>query len=375
MRPKKKNTQLRTGTVYAFYFFLLYLLIFLVFYLNYRDIGLSALLALFLIIAAVIAYILSVFVHETGHLLFGLLTGYRPVSFRIFSFVIKKKNGRWRIGIEPAPMPGIAGQCLMAPPRKVNGQFPYRLCNAGGVLLGFIVSAAALILLYTLSPSYIPRLLLFYIGWLGLFFSLVNAVPTSGKRLSNDGTNGRAAKRSIAARNALWNQLEYMALLAEGTRTRDMPEELFFLPEERDLDSALTVCEGMMYIDRLEDTGDYAGARDAANHLLKARVLLPLYRACLLSELLFLELVLDARPEEIDRLHREVEASLPLLKHHASTYRTLYAFALLSSEDESAAAEALARFESLAARNPAGTLPDRDMIAHVQTLYQNRKEG
>ena len=236
-------------------------------------------------------------------------------------------------------MPGIAGQCLMVPLRKVNGQFPYRLCNAGGVLLGFIVSAAALILLYTLSPFYMPRLLLLCIGWLGLFLSLVNAVPTSGKRLSNDGTNGRAAKRSRAARDAYWNQLEYMALLAEGTRPRNIPEELFFLPDDRDFDSALTVCEGMMYIDRLEDTDDYAGARDAASHLLKARVLLPFYRACLLSKLLFLELVLDARPEEIGRLHREVEAPLPLLQHHASTYRTLYAFALLSSEDESAAAE------------------------------------
>ena len=145
-------------------------------------------------------------------------------------------------------MPGIAGQCLMAPLRKVNGQFPYRLCNAGGVLIGFIVSAAALILLYTLSPSYMPWLLLFYIGWLGLFLSLVNAFPTSSKRLSNDETNGRAAKRSRAARDAYWNQFEYMALLTEGTRPRDMPEELFFLPEERDLDSALTVYEGMMYM-------------------------------------------------------------------------------------------------------------------------------
>lgn len=241
-------------------------------------------------------------------------------------------------------------------------------------MLGFIVSAAALILLYTLSPSYMPRLLLFYIGWLGLFLSLVNAVPTSSKRLSNDGTNGRAAKRSRAARDAYWNQFEYMALLTEGTRPRDMPEELFFLPEERDLDSALTVCEGMMYM-----TGwkipTIMRARDAASHLLKARVLLPLYRSCLLSELLFLEFVLDARPEEIDRLHREVEASLPLLQHHASAYRILYAFSLLSSKDESAAAEALARFELLTARNPSGTLPERDMIAHVQTHYQNRKEG
>lgn len=218
------------------------------------------------------------------------------------------------------------------PPRKVSGQFPYRLYSRR-CFDRLYRQRRRTDSLYTLSPFYMPRLLLLCIGWLGLFLSLVNAVPTSGKRLSNDGTNGRAA------RDAYWNQLEYTALLAEGTRPRNIPEELFFLPDDRDFDSALTVCEGMMYIDRLEDTDDYAGARDAASHLLKARVLLPFYRACLLSKLLFLELVLDARPEEIDRLHREVEASLPLLQHHASTYRTLYAFALLSSEDESAAAE------------------------------------
>ena len=91
--------------------------------------------------------------------------------------------------------------------------------------------------------------------------------------------------------------------------------------------------------------------------------------------MLFFELILRGDPDEIARLYSETEKNLPLLKNHATAYRVLYAYHLLSSGDASAAADALARFESLAARNPVGTLPDRDMIAYTQTLYQNRKEG
>ena len=106
-----------------------------------------------------------------------------------------------------------------------------------------------------------------------------------------------------------------------------------------------------------------------------ARPLLPIHRASLTAEMLFFELILRGDPHEIARLYSETEKNLPLLKNHASAYRTLYAYHLLSSGDASAAADALARFESLAARNPVGTLPDRDMIAYTQMLYQNKKEG
>ena len=41
-----------------------------------------------LVCGLIFATVLSTVIHEGGHLVFGLISGYRFVSFRIFSFVI-----------------------------------------------------------------------------------------------------------------------------------------------------------------------------------------------------------------------------------------------------------------------------------------------
>lgn len=373
---KNRKTANPSPVFYILAVILLMLLVFLSAYRQNRNTAEASLTAISVAAAFLIGIPFSVLVHEAGHLLFGLATGYRLVSFRLFSLILKKKSDRWRICREPAMIAGIAGQCLMAPPRKKNGRFPYRLYNVGGVVLGLATAAALLAAALLFCRSFQLYLFLFVTGVYGLIVNLFNAVPTSGKHVVNDGTNARAAKRSPVTREALWNQLEYTALQAEGVRTREMPEELFFLPEAWALSNALTVTEGMMLLDRYEDTGAYEDARGTAAYLLEnAHPLLPVYRASLTAEMLFFELILRGDSDEIARLYSETEKNLPLLKNHATAYRVLYAYHLLSSGDASAAADALARFESLAARNPVGTLPDRDLIAYTQTLYQNRKEG
>ena len=40
------------------------------------------------IVCTLIAFILQIVLHEGGHLLFGLLSGYRFVSFRIFNWTL-----------------------------------------------------------------------------------------------------------------------------------------------------------------------------------------------------------------------------------------------------------------------------------------------
>lgn len=54
------------------------------------------------------------------------------------------------------------------------------------------------------------------------------------------------------------------------------------------LSNALTVTEGMMLLDRYEDTGAYEDARGTAAYLLEnAHPLLPIHRASLTAEMLF----------------------------------------------------------------------------------------
>ena len=77
---------------------------------------------IFLFLAGVIAFILQVIVHEAGHLVFGVLSGYKFISFRVFDFkIIKDKNGKLKIRFER--LAGTGGQCLMRAPKYVEGKF------------------------------------------------------------------------------------------------------------------------------------------------------------------------------------------------------------------------------------------------------------
>ena len=45
-----------------------------------------------------IAIGLQIVIHEAGHLLFGLVSGYRFVSFRIGSWMVYKREGKLHFG-------------------------------------------------------------------------------------------------------------------------------------------------------------------------------------------------------------------------------------------------------------------------------------
>ena len=69
---------------------------------------------IFLAVFGIIGFILHIIIHEAGHMVLGLLTGYSFVSFRIFSFMWVNDNGhirftRYKVNFAP-------GQCIMLPP-------------------------------------------------------------------------------------------------------------------------------------------------------------------------------------------------------------------------------------------------------------------
>ena len=70
------------------------------------------LLALF--IGTYAASFVHMILHEAGHLIFGLMTGYKFNSFRIASFMWIRENGKLRL--KRHSLAGTGGQCLMTPP-------------------------------------------------------------------------------------------------------------------------------------------------------------------------------------------------------------------------------------------------------------------
>ena len=93
------------------------------------------LFALGLLVLLVVLY-LQIVIHEGGHLLFGLLSGYRFLSFRVGSFMWIRQEGKLRF--KRLSLAGTGGQCLMDPPDLVDGTLPVGLYNLGGSILNLI---------------------------------------------------------------------------------------------------------------------------------------------------------------------------------------------------------------------------------------------
>ena len=68
------------------------------------------------------AFLLQLILHEAGHLLFGLATGYRFASFRVGNLIWIKTDGGLRRGTYR--LAGTAGQCLLFPPEPKEGNSP-----------------------------------------------------------------------------------------------------------------------------------------------------------------------------------------------------------------------------------------------------------
>ena len=121
-----------------------------------------------LLVSGVIAFILHIIVHEAGHLFFGLLSGYKFVSFRVFDFkIIKDENGKLSFRYEK--IAGTGGQCLMRAPEYVEGKFKFKLYLLGGVIFNVLFS----IVFWLILPSYYT----FLFALIGFTLAFLHWIP------------------------------------------------------------------------------------------------------------------------------------------------------------------------------------------------------
>ena len=137
--------------------------------------------------------------HEAGHMIGGLLTGYRFLFFRIGSTTLVRTDSGFKI--RKLKVPGTGGQCIMVPPEMKNGDYPVVVYNLGGGLINLIVSFISIIIFKTcnLNPAITGLLEIFAI--VGIYFAIVNLVPF--KAINNDGANIFYLKNDLEERIAL----------------------------------------------------------------------------------------------------------------------------------------------------------------------------
>ena len=135
-----------------------------------------------------IGFFLHIIIHEAGHLIFGLITGYSFVSFRIGSFTVVKEDGKLKT--KKFNIPGTAGQCLMMPPALIDGKFPFVVYNFGGVIINLIVSTLSILSVIFIKNIIFPfNAILILTGMAGIIAVLTNGIPLKIGGIVNDAYN------------------------------------------------------------------------------------------------------------------------------------------------------------------------------------------
>lgn len=224
------------------------------------NIGLFIVETLLLLFSILAAVILQIIIHEGGHLVAGLMSGYRFVSFRFLNYTIISKDGH--LQLRNFELGGTGGQCLLAPPDKPKEQIDTRWYNAGGVLANIISAAIAIVLLCTVSmPEWLEAFMLTTV-FTGIGFAILNGVPMKIAGGGNDGLNLLNLEKNPASKQCFLNILEVNALVHEGQQYKDMPERLFATPDPLDWENALHVGCRMMNVNRMMNVYQWEDAYD-----------------------------------------------------------------------------------------------------------------
>ncbi len=212
-----------------------------------------------------VTFVISIILHEGGHWLAGRATGYRLVSFRVgpLMFIPKEKGTE----IKTLRLAGTAGQCLMSPPDMAEGRIPVILYNLGGALAN-LLTALLCAFLFPLTSSGILQLFLASGILVSVSLALTNGIPLRAGGINNDGMNALELGKDPEALRSFWIQLKANALMAEGARYSDLPEEWFEMPAEERMNNSVCASLAFMRENLFMDRHEYGEALDLCERLL-----------------------------------------------------------------------------------------------------------
>ena len=299
-----------------------------------------------------LSWFLHIVIHEAGHLICGLLTGYSFSSFRVGSIMLLKENGK--LVTKRLKIAGTGGQCLMAPPEMVNGTFPVALYNLGGPVFNLVVSLAFVpVLLGSPKGGYLALFSFMMVG-VGIVCGISNGIPLRTKSVDNDGYNAISLIKNNDAMRAFWIQMKVNEQLRYGVRTKDMPDEWFQVPSDEAMKNSMVATIGVYAASRLIDQHRFNEAEALIVHILEIQTgMVAIHRNLLLCDLIYLELIGQNRSDRIDELYnKDLQKFIKSMKGFPSIIRMKYAYYLLAADDPDMAARLKSSFEKVAATYP-----------------------
>ena len=304
-----------------------------------------------LTVGIAVAFYLCVILHEAGHLIFGLIGGYRFSSFRIGSIMLVRQNGK--LCLRLLKLVGTGGQCLMIPPESRMSAASCVLYNLGGVIINTVCAVIFGILYLFLPYTAVVTQILLMAAVFSLIFALLNGIPLN-MGMPNDGLNTLYILKNPDAMQAMNYQLLIASANAEGIRLSDMPDLWFSIDSDSDLTDPLCGAISVFACNRLLDKRRIHEAREAITSLLNSDVKLAELHKCLLaSDLIFCILTEDGNMARIANWYTDAQKKfMKAMKTNPSVIRTEYAIALIRDKDENIAENIRQKFEKVAKTYP-----------------------
>ena len=323
-------------------------------------------------LSLIVAFYFSVITHEGGHLIFGLLSGYRFSSFRISGLMLIKQDGKMKL--KRFKLAGTGGQCLMCPPEPKNGEYPVLIYNLGGVILNIFFAVVAFVLYYTLDFIPVLSLLLLLIGIFSAFFAISNGIPISAGGISNDGMNALHLSKDKTAAAVFRNQLLMNAAQAGGARISEMPDEWFALPEGADMQNVHCASIAVFAASRPLDRGDTVEAERQIYQLLHSGYnVIGLHKNLLTCDLIYCRLVNNPTVDVSHLITEELKKIMRMMNSYPSIIRTEYTLALLQEKNEKKAEEIMSKYEKITRKFPYSQEIDaeRNFMLRALEIYKS----
>ncbi|MBQ1827097.1 MAG: hypothetical protein II126_03905, partial [Erysipelotrichaceae bacterium] len=190
----------------------------------------------------IVSYVVQTAIHEAGHLVFGLLTGYRFRSYRIFNILFTIENGRLKLS--KYSIAGTAGQCLMSSPAD-RSRKPYFLYNLGGVIFN-LISYLIFTIPAVFARSAAVRVLSIGQIMMALLNAFGNGVPKMMGGISSDGDNLLEMKKQPSSIDCFYAMLDINDMQMDGREMSEIPDELI-ITDEAVLHNGTIGSSGMLY--------------------------------------------------------------------------------------------------------------------------------
>lgn len=284
-------------------------------------------------ITVITCVLIHIIIHETGHLIGGLISGYRLISFRIFLLTFVKTGDYFKIKLQK--LKGSGGQCLMLPPKGIEfTRCPYYLYNMGGIFFDMFITIIVFVsAVWLCKTPNMKNILLTYVVF-GIYLTILNYVTFPKFILTNDGSNMRSIRQNKLLRWSFMQQLIIYQSLCDGKDFQEFTEDEIELPKDADITEPMnSLFLNVQYMKYLK-IKDFKMAEDMLYKLESEYESMSRRMHLMIDvERLFLLLIQDADIRGIKTHYKNIKKDMMKNKSTPSVLRTLYAYERIIHKD------------------------------------------